>query len=100
MHYAVMSVITIRDVPDDVKEALTQDARKQGQSLQAFLLSVMKQQARFSRNLQLLADIERELSDGAGADASAPDSADVLAQVRMKRDEKDLPSKRGAGGAA
>jgi hypothetical protein len=92
-------VLTIRDVPDEVKNALARDARARGQSLQAFLLSVLKRQAEFSRNRQLLDEIERELSRGGGADVGAPDAAEVLDQARGERGTGQSPA-RGAGGAA
>ena len=80
-----MTVVTIRDVPDDVKEALGLDARIRGQSLQAFLLGVLKRQAAFIRNRSLLADIEQDLAEGGGAGDDAPDAAELLEQVRTGR---------------
>jgi hypothetical protein len=75
-------VITIRDVSDEVRDLLAQEARERGQSLQAFLLSVLRRQAAFSRNRQLLAEIESELGRDGGADMQAPDPAEVLAEER------------------
>lgn len=80
-----MTVLTIRDVPDDVKEALGRDARERGQSLQSFLLGVLKRQAAFSHNRQLLSEIERDLAEGGGAGDDAPDAAELLEQVRPDR---------------
>jgi len=93
-------VLTIRDVPDQVRDALARDARERGQSLQAFLLSVLKRQAEFSRNRQLLAEIERDLSRVGGADADAPDAAELLAQARGERGSIDESPGRDTGGAA
>lgn len=72
-------------MPEDVKNALARDARERGQSLQAFVLSVLTRQAEFSRNRQLLADIDRELADDGGAGADAPDAADLIAEARERR---------------
>src|SRR5260370_2413695 len=90
------TVVTIRDVPDDVKEAMTRDARDRGQSLQAFLLGVLSQRAAFRRNRQLLADIERELAAGGGAGSGAPDVAEVIEAARSGRDTIDPPPPTGA----
>lgn len=77
-----MAVLTIRDVPEDVKEALARDAREHGQSLQSFLLGVLKRQAAFSRNRRLRSETERDLAEDGGAGADAPDAAELLEQAR------------------
>ncbi|MDA3648089.1 hypothetical protein LZ318_22165 [Saccharopolyspora indica] len=94
-----MAVLTIRDVPEDVKEALARDARESGQSLQAFLLGVLRRQAAFSRNRQLLSEIERDLAEGGGAGDDAPDAAALLEQARPE-DLDGGVGRSGAGGAA
>jgi len=77
-----MSVtLTVRDVPESVRDALAGVARSKGQSLQAYLLNVLSRQAAFSRNATLLDEIDRGLAEG-GADRDAPDSAQVLDQAR------------------
>jgi antitoxin FitA len=48
-----MAVLTIRNVPDEVRDLLTRAAKRSGQSLQGFLLSVLEREARFSRNAEL-----------------------------------------------
>lgn len=80
-----MPVLTIRDVPEDVKDALARDARERGQSLQAFVLSVLEREAAFGRNRELLAEIDRDLTEGGGAGADAPDASDLIAQARERR---------------
>ncbi|MBC6450317.1 FitA-like ribbon-helix-helix domain-containing protein [Actinokineospora xionganensis] len=95
-----MAVLTIRDVPDDVKNALAQDARERGQSLQSFLLSMLKRQADFSRNRQLLAEIERDLATDGGAGEDAPDAADLVERARADRDDRPGSDVRKTGGAA
>lgn len=92
-------MLTIRDVPDDVKEALGRDARERGQSLQSFLLGVLKRQAAFSRNRHLLSEIEGELAEGGGAGDDAPDAAELLEQVRPDR-MGGSTHLHGRGGAA
>ncbi|MGY1451783.1 hypothetical protein [Streptomyces sp. SS8] len=53
-----MVALRIRDAPEEVRDALIARARERGQSLQAFLLSLMVGEASFSRNLDLLREIE------------------------------------------
>jgi hypothetical protein len=79
-------VLTIRDVPEEVRDLLARDARERGQSLQAFLVSMLRRQASFSRNLQILAEIDEDLASAGGAGADAPDAADVLEQARAQRE--------------
>lgn len=92
-------VLTIRDVPDEVRDLLSQDAREQGQSLQAFLLSVLRRQADFSRNRRILVEIDSDLHAGGGAGPDAPDAAELIDQARGERglpgDVQD-PAGRGA----
>lgn len=76
------SVLTVRDVPDDVKEKLVQAAQERGQSLQALLLSVLSLHADFVHNRRILVEIEEELSAGGGAGPDAPDAWQVLEQER------------------
>ncbi|GAA3382398.1 hypothetical protein GCM10020369_04100 [Cryptosporangium minutisporangium] len=54
MHSACMVALRIRDVPDDVRDVLVEQARVKGQSLQAFLLDLFRMQARRSVNTTLL----------------------------------------------
>lgn len=85
-----MSVtLTIRDVPEDVRDTLAREARERGQSLQAFLLSSLNRQARFGGNRQVLADIEGDLLAGDAADADAPDAAELIRQARLDPESGD-----------
>lgn len=78
-------VLTIRDVPGEVRDALAGEARERGQSLQAFLLRVLARQAAFARNRQLLGEVEHDLAAGGGASTDAPDAADLLDLARGER---------------
>lgn len=78
-----MVALQIRDVPEDVRKALAERARTQGQSLQALLLRVVTDEARRSANLALLARFERR-DDGSGL--SAADVVEALDDVRAERD--------------
>lgn len=78
--------VTIRDVPDEVRDLLAEQARARGQSLQSFLLTVLRRQAAFSQNRQILAEIDEDLGQQGGAGADAPDAAWVLARERGASD--------------
>ena len=49
-----MVAIQIRDVPEDVRDALALQAKARGQSLQAYLLELVEMQARRQRNSAVL----------------------------------------------
>ena len=83
-HDSMTTAVTVRDVPDEVRDVLAQQARERGQSLQAYLLAVLSRQAAFSQNRRLLAEIESELRGDAGAGPDAPDAAEVLARQRAE----------------
>jgi antitoxin FitA len=92
------AVLTIRDVPDEVRDLLSLEARERGQSLQAFLLSVLKRQANFSRNRRILTEVDQDLDAGGGAGPDAPDAAQVLDEARGERGlsaDLDGPSRGG-----
>lgn len=74
-----MTAIQIRDVPDDVRDALAAQAAQAGQSLQGYLLALVTGQARSGRNAALLRRFaDRE--DGTRSPAGA--TADELAAER------------------
>ncbi len=93
-----MVALQIRDVPDEVHQTLAKRARARGQSLQAFLLSLIEDEARRSANLALL-DRYAERDDGSRL--SAKEAAVALDQARTERDAQllDRPAS-GPGGAA
>ncbi|HLL67983.1 MAG TPA: hypothetical protein VK453_20045 [Micromonosporaceae bacterium] len=79
-------VVTIRDVPEAVRDFLAQDARDRGQSLQAYLLALLVRQADFGANRRILVEIDEDLARGGGAGHTTPDAADLLARARPDRD--------------
>lgn len=60
-----MVALQIRDVPDEVRDALAERARQEGQSLQAYLLRVVLREASFARNQALVAGLA-EWTSGTG----------------------------------
>jgi hypothetical protein len=79
-----MSVaLQIRNVPEDVRDQLSAQARARGQSLQAFLLALVVEQARRQRNVEILARF-RGRSDGSRL--SAGEAEELIASDRAERD--------------
>lgn len=80
-----MVALQIRDVPEDVRDALAERARTRGQSLQAFLLSLVREEARRSVNTSLL---DRLAGRTDGSFLAAGEAAEDLAQARSERDSQ------------
>ncbi|WP_262702891.1 MULTISPECIES: hypothetical protein [Streptomyces] len=59
-----MVALQIRDVPDEVRDILAERARQLGQSLQGYLLDLVKHEAERAGNVALLQRFEGR-SDGA-----------------------------------
>ncbi len=85
-------VLTIRDVPEAVRDELAREARDRGQSLQAYLLGLLARQASFAQNRQIIVEVEERLHGGGGAGANAPHAADVLAEARARGRSGPAPS--------
>src|SRR5664279_3172926 len=83
MENACMVALQIRDVPDEVRDTLAELARVRGQSLQAFLLSMVMNEARRSANAALLARFS-DRSDG-----SRLTSAEIVTALDEARSERD-----------
>lgn len=80
-----MPAVTIRDVPDDVRAALAEEAHARGQSLQAFLLGLLAARAEFSYNRDLMIEIGDDLRrHRRGARDSAPPAGDLVRQARRE----------------
>lgn len=83
MQNACMVALQIRDVPEEVRDILAQRAQQEGQSLQAFLLDVVKAEAERANNLSVLARFEGR-TDGLTDDSS--DIGQEIAELRRARD--------------
>lgn len=80
-----MVALQIRNVPDDVRDALAERARSRGESLQAYLLEMVTREAGWNRNVEILERISRRL------EGTEPlDPADTLASIDAARREQDL----------
>lgn len=82
MHNECMVALQIRDVPDEVRDALAAQARARGQSLQAYLLELIQTQARRLRNTALL---DRFASRTDGSRSLPGETAAELAEHREQR---------------
>ena len=78
-----MVALQIRGVPEDVRQILAERARARGQSLQAFLLSLVEDEARRCANLALL---DRFVGRADGAQLSVGEATDALDRARAERD--------------
>jgi len=58
-----MVALQIREVPDDVRDALADRAKQRGQSLQAYLLELVETEARRAHNTDVLSRFARR-TDG------------------------------------
>lgn len=80
-----MTAITIRDVPEKVRQTLADEAAERGQSLQSFLLGLLTQRADFSYNRQLLIEVEADFAKhGGGLKDDSPDPAEMIRQARRQ----------------
>jgi plasmid stability protein len=82
MHNACMVAIQIRDVPEDVRDALVIQAKARGQSLQAYLLELVETQARRLRNTAVL---DRFAGRSDGTRSLPGETAADLAEQRAQR---------------
>jgi len=79
-----MVALQIRDVPDEVRDVLVAQARRRGQSLQAYLLDLVRQQAQRANNAILLGRFSGR-DDGI---RTAPDEVSgLLAEQRQAREQ-------------
>ncbi len=88
-----MVALQIRGVDDAVKDALAERARARGQSLQAFLLSLVQEEARRSSNLAVLDQFEGRCD---GSRLTPGEADDALEQHRAERDGRGTDDARPA----
>jgi plasmid stability protein len=78
-----MVALQIRDVPDDIRQTLAEQAAARGQSLQAFLLMLVTDEARRSANVAVL---ERFGARKDGSQLSTAQATEALDQARAERE--------------
>ena len=88
-----MVALQIRDVPDELRDRLSELASERGQSLQAYLFDVISDEARRADNLAVL---DRFGHGAYGSRLSAADVSDALRASRAARDAQlGMPSQAG-----
>lgn len=80
-----MATIQIRDVPEDVHRAYRRRAAAAGMSLQEFLLGELVSAAQVPTPAELVAEVERQMSDRRGRGYTEEASAE---HVRAARDAR------------
>ncbi|HUK71354.1 MAG TPA: hypothetical protein VLW50_21720 [Streptosporangiaceae bacterium] len=78
-----MVALQIRDVPEELRDRLSELASQRGQSLQAYLFDVVSDEARRQDNLAVL---DRFGQGAYGTRLSPADIADALRTARAERD--------------
>lgn len=83
-----MVALQIRDIPESARDALAERARRNGQSLQGFLHTLVLREASFSKNIMIL---DQVLQSGAGSGVTADDvlAARDAARRETTREERD-----------
>jgi plasmid stability protein len=80
-----MATVQVRDVPDDVHRTYRRRAAEAGMSLQEFLLAELVAGARARTPAEVVADVERRISEQQGRGFATGSSAD---DVRADRDAR------------
>lgn len=94
MYTTCMVALQIREVPDDIRQVLADRAAARGQSLQAFLLRLVTEEARRSTNLALL---ERF---GGRRDGSRLSPMQVTTALDQARTDREAALSEGASDAS
>jgi hypothetical protein len=90
MYNAIMVSIQVRDVPEQVRDTLAEVARSRGQSMQAYLLSLLEEDARQARNVILLRQVRET---GGGYVAGAGETEAELDTIRAERDQRNADAR-------
>lgn len=85
-----MVTLTIRSVSEETRRVLAEAAREHGQSLQAYTLAVLEQEATFRRNREVLDQIARSWASESSTALTTSDVVEIIAQERADRDAELL----------
>lgn len=81
--------IQVRDVPDEVRDAVAAEADERGQSMQSYLLSTLEAIARRRRAIAMLKKLG---TMGGGYTGPAEDVVEEIASQRAERDRRNQGS--------
>jgi antitoxin FitA len=81
-----MTVLTIRDVPEDARDDLAEAARAHGVSMQKYLLDLILTEAKKAHNLAVLAKARDRVTGGGGVTDPNYDAADDIRKLREERE--------------
>lgn len=81
-YFSAMPTIQVRDLPEAVYETLRRRARRDGQSIQAYMRERVVELAETPSSVETLELIERTLARWGGSDASGRQIADDVAADR------------------
>ena len=93
-----MVAIQIRDVPDDVREALMLEAARRNQSLQVFLTDILTRAADSAKNLALLEQWGSEPPLGLDGSTDTPSIIRAGRRERERQTRTALGLRNEAGG--
>ena len=86
MYNACMVSIQVRDVPEQVRDTLAKVAKSRGQSMQAYLLALLEEDARRAGNVMML---KQARETGGGCVAAPGETARELDAIRARRDRRN-----------
>lgn len=88
MYYPGVVAIQIRNVPDDIRAALVDNAKAKGQSLQAYLLDLLREEAAWSVNGEVLRRTEERLKRGGGCRLTDEERQQDIDAWKAERDAR------------
>jgi hypothetical protein len=88
MYYQRVVAIQIRNVPDDIRAALMDNAKARGQSLQAYLLDLLCEDAAWSINGEVLRRTEERLKRGGGSRLTDEERQEDIDAWKAERDAR------------
>ena len=80
-----MTTLQIKEVPENIRDTLAAEAKRQGRTMQSLLFELLTEAAGRARNTAILAQFAHR-TDGYRSDGS-DDTVELIRQARSERDE-------------